>query len=85
MNVAAPAFNPRPPLAGRYRLGPVIGIGGFGTVFDAFDEVTRSRVAVKSLRQIDPQRLFCFKQEFRLLADCRHANLVRYYELFQEP
>jgi len=84
MNLAAPAFNQRPPLAGRYRLGPVIGIGGFGTVFDAFDEVTRSRVAVKSLRQLDPQRLFCFKQEFRLLADCRHTNLVRYYELFQE-
>ena len=83
MNVAT-AFNPRPPLAGRYRLGPVIGIGGFGTVFDAFDEVTKSRVAVKSLRQIDPQRLFCFKQEFRLLADCRHLNLVRYYELFQD-
>ena len=83
MNVAN-AFNPRPPLAGRYHLGPVIGIGGFGTVFEALDEVTRSRVAVKSLRQIDPQRLFCFKQEFRLLADCRHRNLVRYYELFQE-
>jgi eukaryotic-like serine/threonine-protein kinase len=79
-----PTFNPRLPLAGRYRLGPVIGIGGFGTVFDAFDEVTHSRVAVKSLRQVDPQRLFCFKQEFRLLADCRHVNLVRYYELFQE-
>lgn len=83
MNIAN-AFNPRPPLAGRYHLGPVIGIGGFGTVFDAVDEVTKSRVAVKSLRQIDPQRLFCFKQEFRLLADCRHRNLVRYYELFQE-
>ncbi len=83
MTVAA-TFNPRPPLAGRYRLGQVIGIGGFGTVFDAFDEVTRSRVAVKSLRQVDPQRLFCFKQEFRLLADCRHTNLVRYYELFQD-
>ena len=53
-------------------------------MFDAFDEVTQSRVAVKSLRQIDPQRLFCFKQEFRLLADCRHNHLVRYYELFQE-
>ncbi len=79
-----PPLNPRPRLAGRYRLGPVIGIGGFGTVFDAFDEVTHSRVAVKSLRQVDPQRLFCFKQEFRLLADCRHVNLVRYYELFQE-
>jgi serine/threonine protein kinase len=79
-----PVMTKRPPLAGRYRLGPVIGIGGFGTVFDAFDEVTQSRVAVKSLRQIDPQRLFCFKQEFRLLADCRHHNLVRYYELFQD-
>lgn len=84
MNASAPVFNPRPPLAGRYRLGPVIGIGGFGTVFDAYDETTKSRVAVKSLRQIDPQRLFCFKQEFRLLADCRHRNLVQYYELFQE-
>ncbi len=74
----------RPPLAGRYRLGTVIGVGGFGTVYEAYDEITRSRVAVKSLREVDPQRLFLFKQEFRLLADTRHPQLVQYYELFQE-
>jgi eukaryotic-like serine/threonine-protein kinase len=78
------AANLRSLLAGRYRLGTVIGIGGFGTVYDAFDVVTQSRVAVKSLREVDPQRLFLFKQEFRLLSDVRHAQLVRYYELFQD-
>ncbi len=79
-----PQTNPRPPLAGRYRVGTVIGIGGFGTVYDAYDEVTRSRVALKCLREVDPQRLFLFKQEFRLLADCRHPQLVRYYEMFED-
>ena len=79
-----PQANPRPPLAGRYRVGTVIGIGGFGTVYDAYDEVTRSRVALKCLREVDPQRLFLFKQEFRLLADCRHPQLVRYYEMFED-
>jgi eukaryotic-like serine/threonine-protein kinase len=59
-------------------------MGGFGTVYDAFDEVTQSRVAVKALRDMEPQRLFLFKQEFRLLADAQHPQLVKYYELFQD-
>jgi serine/threonine protein kinase len=71
-------------LAGRYQLGRVIGEGGFGIVYDAFDQGTRSRVAVKSLHHVDPERLFRFKREFRLLADCLHGNLIRYYELFED-
>src|SRR5579862_5316094 len=77
-------MSDRPLLAGRYQLGRVIGEGGFGIVYDGYDDTTRSRVAIKCLQHVDPERVLHFKREFRLLADCLHANLIRYYELFEE-
>ena len=72
-----------PLLAGRYRLGRVIGEGGFGTVYEAYDNATSSPVALKNLIEVEPERLLLFKREFRVLADCQHSNLIRYYELFE--
>ncbi len=77
-------MSDRPLLAGRYQLGRVIGEGGFGIVYDGYDDTTRSRVAIKCLQHVDPERVLHFKREFRLLADCLHANLIRYYELLEE-
>ena len=73
-----------PLLAGRYRLGRVIGEGGFGTVYEGYDNATSSPVALKNLIEVEPERLLLFKREFRVLADCRHPNLIRYYELFEQ-
>lgn len=75
--------SPAPLLAGRYLLGRVIGEGGFGTVHEGFDQATRSQVALKNLIEVEPERLLYFKREFRVLADCQHPNLIRYYELFE--
>jgi hypothetical protein len=68
-------------LGDRYDLGSRIGAGGFGEVFDAIDRTTGERVAVKRLLRLDAMGLLLFKREFRLLADCIHANLVGYREL----
>ena len=55
-----------------------------GTVYEAIDRRTGNAVAIKLLGDLDAQRLFRFKKEFRALADLQHRNLVRLHELIAE-
>jgi serine/threonine protein kinase len=58
-----------------------IGEGGMGVVYEVADRETGRRLAVKTLINVSPTALYRFKQEFRILADVRHRNLVRLHEL----
>lgn len=66
---------------GRYDVIGLIGQGGMGTVYDAFDLEHGTRVALKTLTRLDPGNLLRFKNEFRSVADLSHPNLVSLYEL----
>jgi serine/threonine protein kinase len=55
-----------------------------GMVFEVDDRDHRTRLALKTLRHMDPRALLRFKNEFRALADLDHVNLVRLGELFHE-
>lgn len=68
----------------RFELRERLGAGGFGEVFEAFDRQNSANVALKVLHQADPAAVFRFKQEFRLLAELVHENLVTLYEFFSE-
>src|ERR1700712_405753 len=65
----------------RYELLQPLGAGGVGTVHLVLDRETGERVALKKLTHMTPLSVLRFKREFRALADIRHRNLVKLYDL----
>ena len=78
-------------LAGRYRLGAVIGRGGMGTVWLARDELLNRDVAVKEIvwpPQMDPAEREVARgravREAQLAARLHHPNVVTVYDIVEE-
>ena len=65
----------------RFRVERRLGSGAMGVVYQAFDNAWRCRVALKTIRQVEPGMLMHLKEEFRSLADMSHPNVVQFYEL----
>jgi predicted Ser/Thr protein kinase len=65
----------------RFQVTKWLGRGGFGVVYEALDRRQHSMVALKLLRRPYAELLYRFKREFRALAEVRHRNLVRLYDL----
>src|SRR4051812_33034868 len=64
-------------LAGRYRVLGVIGRGGMGVVYRAYDERERRQVAVKTVRRDDRELVVRLRREASLLGELHHPNVVR--------
>jgi serine/threonine protein kinase len=55
-----------------------------GVVYQAEDLERQAVVALKTLPKLEPDALYQFKREFRLLAGIAHPNLVTLYGLFAQ-
>ena len=73
---------------GHYEVLQVLGKGGFGIVFRAFDEILQRVVALKvlapQLAATSPARRR-FLREARSSAQVRHENVVQVYEVAEQP
>ncbi len=82
---AGPALRPGTLFANRYEVKEVLGMGGMGVVYRAFDRELQEPVAIKTLRPEalagDGVALERFKQEIRLARKIAHRNVVRTYDL----
>jgi len=75
--------GPHPERFGRYRIERLLGRGGFGTVYLAFDEVLRRRVALKVPHRnliLSAERAELYITEARILASLDHPNIVPVYD-----
>jgi tRNA A-37 threonylcarbamoyl transferase component Bud32/cytochrome c-type biogenesis protein CcmH/NrfG len=69
-------------LAGRYEIKAVLGQGGMGLVYRAFDTVIRREVALKTLRDIpEATSLQLFHKEAGVLASMSHPNIVEIFDI----
>jgi len=78
-------LRPGAVFAGRYEVKEILGAGGMGIVYRAFDRELQEPVAIKTLR---PEALAGgnvalerFKQEIKLARRIAHRNVVRTYDL----
>ncbi len=81
-------IRPGSTFAGRYDIKEILGAGGMGVVYRAFDRELQEPVAIKTLK---PEAmaggsvgLDRFKQEIRLARKIAHRNVVRTYDLGEQ-
>jgi eukaryotic-like serine/threonine-protein kinase len=72
-------------LNGRYRIVNLIGQGGFGAVYRAWDLNLKRPCAVKENLDISAEAQKQFDREVQLLANLHHSNLPRIYDCFFLP
>src|SRR5205809_1088611 len=86
--VGGEPLRPGATFAGRYEVKEMIGAGGMGVVYRAFDRELQEPIAIKTLK---PEAmaggsagLDRFKQESRLARRVAHRNVVRTYDLGEQ-
>lgn len=81
---SAPPETPAVRLAGRYRVLALLGAGGMGSVYRAYDEELGEEVAVKMLlaRSLSgSSELEAFRNEVRLARKVSHPNVARIFDI----
>ena len=69
-------------IKGRYEVKEVIGRGGMGIVYKAYDTEVRREVAVKTIGDLASQAaLDLFYKEWQVLANMHHPNIVEIFDI----
>ena len=82
--VSWPTFEPGSSFGVRYRIESLLGQGGMGAVYKAYDTELDRTVAIKLVRPelaSNPETMQRFKQELLLASKISHKNILRIYDL----
>src|SRR5262245_17480630 len=72
----------RTQLRDRYELKEVLGRGGMGVVYRAWDTLMKREVALKTVLEVDnPLSLDLFFREWGMLAAMVHPNIISIYDI----
>ena len=86
--VGGEQLRPGARFADRYEIKEILGAGGMGVVYRAFDRELQEPVAIKTLKPEamagGSTSLERFKQEIRLARKIAHRNVVRTYDLGEQ-
>src|SRR5262245_22856018 len=83
----APTLPPGTMLAGRYQIVNLLGVGGMGAVYKAFDRQLTRIVALKTIlpeMASTPTALKRLKQEVLLAQSIVHKNVVRIFDIGED-
>lgn len=71
-----------PKRIGAYQILGVLGEGGMGIVYEAMQQATRQRVALKVIRgvHVDEQQVRLFQREVRTMARLKHPSIASVYD-----
>jgi len=76
-----PWLDAQAPREGRYVIGPPLGHGSMGDVFEAWDIVLARPVALKILKHLEPAAMIRFMHEAQLHARLDSPNICRIYDV----
>src|SRR5262249_26825265 len=79
--VEEPAPALKPLSFGRYRVVKLLGTGGFGTVYQGFDDELQRPVAIKVLHPDQLADVATYLAEARILASLDHPGIVPVYDV----
>ncbi len=82
--IEAGALEASLPVLGHFWVGPLLGRGGMGEVYEGWDPQLQRRVALKLIRDASALSLGRFAQEARAQARLTHPNICRVHEAGQE-
>ena len=68
----------------RYEITKLLGAGGMGAVYEAYDRRTSAYIALKETFATDEYEVFAFEREAKLLANLDHEALPRVMDYFAE-
>jgi serine/threonine protein kinase/tetratricopeptide (TPR) repeat protein len=83
-SIGATIFSDGDVLGGRYEITKLLGMGGMGAVYKAYDMEVERTVGLKVIRPDlaeNPAILARFKQELVLARQITHKNIIRIYDL----
>jgi serine/threonine-protein kinase len=78
---ASPVALKRTQLEERYELRQILGEGGMGVVYSALDRLMQREVALKTILDIDAETMAMFYNEWNLLANMVHPNVISIYDI----